>query len=176
MKDFIEQLDVYFGKKAPQLPVAFKEVIVKFAPQLAIVGAIMFAFTIVPMVFLMLGVGGLTVLVGDYSGTSYAMKSVVFLAIQIVSEVMIIISIPGLFSKSLSAWNTMFYVSLLQITASLVQFNLGSAVIGFVIQMYILFQIRSYYTGVAAVGNSYSSPMNNMMPPTPPAPPTPPIQ
>ncbi len=172
MKNFIEQLDLYFGKKAPQLPAGFKEALVKFAPYLAIVGAVIMAFTIFPMVLLVLGVGGLSALVGNYAGVASMGGVLFFFAVSVIAEIMIITAIPGLFAKTESAWNTLFYAQLLIIVAGLLQsYNIVGAIINFVIGMYFLFQVRSYYTGLAQVGMVSSGPSV-----PPPMPPTPPLQ
>jgi hypothetical protein len=54
-------------------------------------------------------------------------------------------AIPGLFKRTKSAWNLMFYASLVNILSNLFDGSLISAAIGAVISWYFLFQIRRFY-------------------------------
>ena len=55
MDKLIEQLDLYFGKKAPQLPKSVKEFLVKISPYLAIIGVVLFVISIFPLLAAGLG-------------------------------------------------------------------------------------------------------------------------
>jgi len=133
-------LDLYFSKKAPSLPANIKENIVKFAPYLIIVITI---FSI-PSLLIALGINTLSypfAVAGRYAYNSFAITGLIFL-LSIVLQVM---AIPGLFKRSLSAWRLMFYSSLVSLVYQLFLFNLGGFIVSGIISFYCLFQIKSYY-------------------------------
>ena len=134
-------LELYLVKKAPALPENVKEIIVKYSPYLAILGLVLS----VPSIITLLGLGGLinryAYLSGVYYGPSFSI-SVIFL---VISTVLMGLSIPGLFARKVSAWNLMFYSSLVNAVYNLIRFDLGSLIIGAAISLYFLFQVKSYY-------------------------------
>lgn len=136
-----ETLDLYFGKKAPALPTAWKEVIVKFAPWLTL----FFLILSLPALLAVFGIGALlspfSFLGGANGGVTY-LVSMVLLAVSVVLEAL---AVPGLFKRSKSGWKFIFYSTLVSLLSNVVSFNLGGIVIGGLISFYILFQIKSYY-------------------------------
>lgn len=136
-----ENLDVYFGQKAPALPANIKELIVNFAPWISLIMVVVS----LPAVLAIIGIGSLAApfsfLGGANSGFSY-MLSLVFLALSVLFDA---IAIPGLFKKSRQGWNFVFYSTLVGILSNLVHFNLSSLIVGGLISFYFLFQIKSYY-------------------------------
>lgn len=144
MNNLIEQLDLYFGKKAPQLPSNVKEFLVKVSPYLAIISVVLFALSIFPILtagFGYLGVAG-------YYGAGFSRTNLyVHLIISIVVAVIYLMAIPGLFKRTAHSWNLVLYATLVTALGSLITFNLTSLIIGLLIGFYVLFQIRSYYTG-----------------------------
>lgn len=137
-----DTLETYLVDKAPfQLPTGAKEAIVKYGPWITLVllvlalPAILFAFglgtLLAPFAFLG-GVG---------AGVNFGV-GLVFSAVVLVIEA---IAIPGLFKRVASAWRLMYYATLLGGVQNLISFNLGGLVIGTLISLYILFQIKSYY-------------------------------
>lgn len=135
------QLEPFFTKQLPSLPSNVKEVLVKIAPYLAILGVV-FA---IPAVFALLGLGALAspfvMMQGMHAYTGFTI-SIIFVLIEVVLEIM---AIPGLFARSKKAWKLMFYVSLVSIVSNLLSFNLGSLIIGTLISFYILFQVKPLY-------------------------------
>ncbi len=141
-----DQLKVYFADKAPALPENIKELIVKFAPWLTIIGVVMGAFAFLALI----GLGAFMVPLGTiggmmsgqpFAGFGYIVTTVVTGLIVVMEA----ISISGLFKRAKSAWNIMFYVSLVNVVNNLVHFDLIGLVLGAVISWYFLFQVRSYY-------------------------------
>jgi hypothetical protein len=149
MNTLISTLNLYFGQKAPQLPTGLKEGIVKFSPYLTIIGLIIFAFSIFPLILLILGVSAISTAVGQYASTGGMMVSLVFL---IVIELMYLIALPGLFKRNISGWNMIFYAQLVSILSQLIQMNIVGAILSALIGFYFLFQVRAYYAGEASVG------------------------
>ena len=136
-----ENLDLYFGKKAPALPTSAKEAIVNFAPWVTLILIIMS----LPAVLAILGIGSIlapfSFLGGANAGFTY-MLSLIFLAVSVLFEAL---AIPGLFKKSKKGWNFVFYSTLVGILSNVVSMNVGNLILGALIPLYILFQIKSYY-------------------------------
>jgi hypothetical protein len=136
-------LTEYLVKKAPALPTKAKEVIVQFAPYLVILVIVMG----IPAIFALLGLGTYMSAVpfGAVAMASvgyYYYIGIIFLAITMVLEV---IALPGLFSKSQKAWKLLFYSTLINSVYALVRMNIGSLIIGTLISLYVLYQVKSYY-------------------------------
>lgn len=156
MNQLIETLELYFGKKAPQLPPKAREVLVKIAPYITILGILL----LIPAILVLLGLGTMLPTMAPYASYGYAYNNVMIIAIfSIVLAVLYIIALPGLFHPSPKGWNFMFYATLVSALQNILMMNLLGLVIGLVISFYILFQIRPHYFGMAS-------------PVTPPVPPS----
>lgn len=136
-----ETLDLYFGKKAPALPANVKEAIVNFAPWISLIMVVVS----LPSVLAILGIGSLmapfSFLGGANAGFRY-MLSLIFLAISVLFDGL---AIPGLFKKAKSGWNFVFYSTLVGVLSNVVSMNLGGIILGALIPLYFLFQVKSYY-------------------------------
>ncbi len=142
MNKIIEALDKY-NQKVPALPVKVKDIIVKIAPYLAIVGVILSCLGLLSVLaFLSSGYGAMMA----YAGAMPVTNLYIALVISVVIILIYIIAIPGLFKRKKSAWNLMFYSQIISVLGSLINFNLISLIIGLLIGLYVLFQVRSYYT------------------------------
>jgi hypothetical protein len=147
-KNSLSQLEVtleeYFGKKAPAIPQNIKEVIVKIAPYLSILSAIL----ILPSLLLLLGIGGLATVVAPLGGASAVTQlptmwiGILFLIPVVILEVM---AIPGLFARKAVAWRYLYWAQLISAVSSVVQFNIIGAIISLAIGLYLLFQVKSFY-------------------------------
>ncbi len=139
-------LNEVFVKKAPfQLPKNVKDIIVNFAPWLALIGgvvAILGALTI-------FGLGGIVVPLSLYGGapiaTSFFSTYFFSLAILGVAGILELMAFPGLRKRSMKAWRLLFYAQLVWAVSELVHFNLVNFVLGTVIGLYFLFQVKEYY-------------------------------
>ena len=144
-KSYIKQLEdllsEYLVKKAPALPANVKEAIVRFAPWAVL---ILFVITL-PIVLAVFGLSAvfapLSFLGGITVGTNYIL-TIILSAVQLVLEAM---AIPGLFQKSRGAWNLVFYSTLVGAVQNIATFNLGGLIIGTLLSLYILFQVKEYY-------------------------------
>jgi len=137
---FTEFLNFYFVKKAPALPDGIKDVIVSISPWIAVV---LLIFTL-PAILILVGLSALIpfVLVGGAtSGFGY------FVGIigAILSLILYIMAIPGLFSRSKNGWKFIYYSNLVSFVLSVASLQIISAIVGFIIGMYFLFQVRTYY-------------------------------
>jgi len=137
-------LDEYFGKRAPQLPENIKELIVKIAPYLTIVGII---FTI-PAILLLLGLTGIATIVAPIGGAaSVAAVPTMWIAGLLLIPVIVLeaMAIPGLFAKTKIGWKYTYWAQLVSTVSSLVSLNIFGAIIGGALGFYILFQIKNHY-------------------------------
>ena|SRR3990167_1203147 len=141
LKKLEDTLELYLVKKAPALPAGAKEIIVKIAPWITLVVLIL----TLPLILAVLGLGALlaplSFLGGVTTGTGYIV-TLIFSGAQLVLEGL---AIPGLFKRSKGAWNLVFYASLIGAVQNIVTFNVGGLLIGSLLSLYILFQIREYY-------------------------------
>lgn len=140
LSDLEQKINTFVEEKAPKLPEDVISFIVKASPYLIIISLIltlpiiMFAFglgaLISPLAFLSMGYG-----------VHFSLSTIFTLVILVLN----IMAIPGLFKRLKSAWNLMFYASLVQALSYLLSFSLGSLIIGTAISWYFLFQIRKQY-------------------------------
>lgn len=137
--------------KAPfQIPVKAKEVIVKIAPWVTLVVALIS----LPAIFAVFTIS-------SYVGTmygAYVMAAIgpvyyVSVAVLVVQVVLMALSIAPLMKQKRSGWLLVFYSSTISVVYSVVNtfsygFNIATllgGLIGAAISYYVLFQVRSYY-------------------------------
>ncbi len=136
-------LDDYLGKKAPKLPENIKDVIVNFAPWLIVLGILM----AIPAFLAVIGMGALFGSSLFLAGAGVAALaptyylSLVILAISVVIE---IIALPHLFAKRKQGWRLLFFASLVSAVYQIFSISIGG-IIGVVIGLYILFQVKDKY-------------------------------
>ena len=139
--------DTYLNIKAPfQLPAGVKEFIVKYGPWITLVILILAAIVIVPLALLAFGLTAATVPAGvavGYAGNT--VMGMISLILALVTLVMEAIAIPKLLKRQLGGWKLVYYASLISALSSLLSLNIVSLVLGLLIGMYVLFQIRGYY-------------------------------
>jgi hypothetical protein len=134
-------LKEYLIDKAPAMPAKWKELLVKYLPWITLIVFIVF----LPVVLAVLGIGAVLLpfsfVGGIGSGISYTL-SVLVLAAALVLEAM---AIPGLFKQTAKSWRLLYYSALINALYNLLTFNLSGLIIGTLITLYLLFQIKSYY-------------------------------
>ena len=64
--------------------------------------------------------------------------------IGVIALVLQALALPGLFKRSKTGWNFLFYADIVMIVQYVISFDLGG-IISSVIGFYFLFQIREYY-------------------------------
>jgi hypothetical protein len=138
-KDFIGFLEYYLVTKAPfQIPDNGREWIVQYGPWIVIVLLVLS----LPALLVVLGLG--TALM-PLAGVAYA-TGFGYLALGLVLQLgLTIASLPGLFARRMSGWNLLFYARLVGLAFSLLAGNIISALVGALISLYILFQVRPLY-------------------------------
>jgi len=140
-------LDEYMIKKAPfAIPQGGKDFIVNVSPYLIIIFSIM----ALPMIFIALGLSAVLApfaMMGGYSAAGgWGFAGVVSLVATVVTVVMELMAVPGLFKRTKGSWRLLFYASIVSLIGGILSFNgIISAIIGAIIGWYILFQVKSMY-------------------------------
>lgn len=127
-------------KKLPPLPANAVDVIFKITPWLAII------FGVIGLFGALAAFGVLTVfaplaVVGRYSNYGLGLISTIGLA---VSSIMMVVAFPSLKAAKIAGWNLIFWAELISIASSLVSISIGN-ILGAVVGLYILFQIKPKY-------------------------------
>jgi hypothetical protein len=130
-----KELEPIFTKQLPAFPDNIKDLLVKIAPFLAIIG----------VVFGVLGVGVTAILspFAWFSGSLIYGLGMIFLLIMVVLEGL---AIPGLFAQKMDGWKYMYYAQFLSLIYSLCMGNWFSGLLGAFIGFWILFQIKEKYS------------------------------
>lgn len=160
-------LNEWFVKKAPfQLPVNGKKLLVQWLPWVnLLVGLVATLGALAAYQALMLAYsagGAVHDVYAAYYGvttpvvSSYAIGPLAWLSlgVLVIEIVILFAAFPGLRMRKKSGWNLLFWSALLNVAYSLIYLfanqNIGgfiSSAIGTIIGLYLLFQIRSSYTG-----------------------------
>ncbi|MCU0469926.1 MAG: hypothetical protein MUF58_15125 [Arcicella sp.] len=130
-----KELEPIFTKQLPSFPDNIKDLFVKIAPFLAIIG----------VVFGVLGVG-ITALLSPFawfSGSLIYGIGMIFLLIMVVLEAL---SITPLFAQKMQGWRYMYYAQFVSVIYNLCMGSWISGIIGAFIGFWILFQIKEKYS------------------------------
>lgn len=137
-------LDEYMVAKAPfQIPMAGKEFLAKVAPYLIII----FSVLALPAILALFGITAFLTPVAMVAGGGmgwgfFGIVSAITVIISLVLEVM---AIPGLFKRTHASWRLLFYASLVSLVGGLLSYNPISGLISAIIGWYILFQVKELY-------------------------------
>jgi len=139
-------LDKYMVKEAPfTLPKEAKEFVVSVSPYLVIIFAVM----ALPLIF---GAIGLTAvltpfaMLGGYGHAfGWGLGATIGLIVSVVTVIIEVIAVPGLFKRTKGAWKLLFYASVISLIGSLLSINIIGGIISAVIGWYILFQVKELY-------------------------------
>lgn len=148
--DLIGFLDYYLVQKAPfQIPNNAREVIVRFAPWIALVLLVLS----LPVVLLALGLSAAVLPFAATQATGLGFTMIVV----VVTLVLDAMALPGLFARRMGGWRLIFYARLVTIVSSLLQGAIVGGILGGLISLYILFQIRPLYEVAAAATDTVTS-------------------
>jgi len=139
-----KMLDEYLGKKAPAMPENAKETLAAFGPYISIISIVI----ALPAITAILGLGSILSFMGPLAGVpymSFGFGYYIGLIGIIVSVVFNGLAIPGLFKRTMGAWRFMYYATLASFVGSVIQGSITSALLGGLIGMYVLFQLKSKY-------------------------------
>ena len=146
-KDLIGFLDFYLVKKAPfQLPDGAKEAIVKFGPWVAVVLLVL----TLPLLLLALGLSAVAFPIAASTGQIGFGLGFLTLPFVLLTFGLDVAALPGLFGRRMMGWKLIFYSRLLTIAWDVLMFQIVGAIIGGLIGLYILMQIRPLYNGAPA--------------------------
>ena len=135
-------LDLYLVQKAPfQLPPGVKQFIVNVGPWITLVLMIL----LVPIILAAIGLTTFFLPAAAVAGAGFGVSVIISLVVAIVELGFYALALPGLFKKSKTGWNFLFYGTLISAIYNLVSMQFLSLIVGTLISLYILFQIRSYY-------------------------------
>ena len=138
-KDLIGFLDFYLVKQAPfQIPEGGREWIVKFGPWITVVLLIL----TLPILLFALGLGVIWI---PFGGVGYASGFGVLTLFVLVELGLMIAALPGLFARRMAGWQLLFYSQLVNIAYNVLSGHVVSALLGGLIGLYILFQVRPLY-------------------------------
>ena len=142
----IEKLgDQYLVRKAPwQMPNSWKEFIVKVLPRLVIISAVLSIPSIIGGLSMLFGWSYGGPFWGPYRGGAMPML-IVQLIVAIVVTVLHFKAFDPLRKRHIAGRMYAFYASLVSFIGNLLDGGRIGAIIGFVIGMYILFQIKEMY-------------------------------
>ena len=147
MNQFEAMLDEYLVKKAPfALPKEAKEFIVKFSPYLIIVLAVLALPIIFAAVGLTTAVAPFAMMGGYGPGYGWGFGAMISTIVAIVTIIMELIAVPGLFKRTKASWRLVFYATIVSLIGGILSGGIIGAIIGAIIGWYILFQIKDMYT------------------------------
>jgi len=135
------ELAPYFTEKAPfQIPFNFREGFVKYWP---IVSLILLVLTL-PAILFFLGLGTAFLPVSFLGGVSGGFIYTVSMGIALITFILRIAALPGLFNRRRQGWVLSYYAELINLISNVL--TLGIIGILFdLLWLLLLFQVRSYY-------------------------------
>jgi hypothetical protein len=163
------KLNDIFGKSAPQLPANGKKMLVEWAPWVALIVGVLSlwaAYALWGWAHIATGlanyVNSLCTMYGGPNCNTTSVDSMTFwvwlgLAVLIVEGILYLLAFPGLRDHKKSGWNFLYWGALINLVYALISlftnYGLGNFVgslIGSAIGLWLLFQIRSSYSGERA--------------------------
>lgn len=134
----IAQLDAYFGTGCPvQLPDGVREFFVRFGPWVTLVVLIIS----VPAMLAALGIG---TILSPFLGPKITGFGVTWL-LGVVQTGITAVALPGLFRRQYASWRLMFIGQSLGIAGNLLSGAILGTVLGALIGLFLLFQLRPKY-------------------------------
>ena len=130
---FLEDLLI---KKAPVLPKNIKDFLVKYAYIFNLIGI----FVSIPAILTLFGINSIIHVYGIY--TTNSIISIIFLTLGILLRIK---ALKGLKEQKIDGWNMIYYATIVQAVYSLISYNLFEFIVGTLISLYFIFQVKSYY-------------------------------
>lgn len=142
--DLVDTVGEWF-EKFPPLPKNGREALVKFAPVISLVFGILGVITSISGLGLLTATSPFAILGGAQAVSSYGTGFIAVL-FYLVSSVLLLAAFPGLKAKKLSGWNMLFWSEIVSFVGGIVSLtSILSALLGVIIGLYLVFQIKSYY-------------------------------
>lgn len=135
-------LDTYLVDKAPRIPDNWREILVKVIPWINLV----FFILTLPIILALFGLGAIAtpflLMAGEVGSTGGMTLALAVLAVSWVLEGM---AIPGLFKRSRRGWTLVYISAIINGVYNLLTLNIIGAVLGTLVGLYLLFQVKGYY-------------------------------
>lgn len=138
---WVEMVEGWFAK-FPPLPTNVKNLMVKFAPILALVFGVLGILGAIAATGFLAVLSPVVVLGG---GFGVAAGGIVGSILMLVSSVMMVMAYTGLRDHKMVGWKYSFWSQTVSVAGSVLALNLVGALISVVVGYYLLFQIKSYY-------------------------------
>lgn len=126
--------------KAPHLPAGFREFLATIVPWLSLIFGILGLFALI-------GAGGFLSILGGVSELAWIISALA----SFIASVLQILAFKPLKNRKKKGWNYIFYSTIITTAASIIAIALGygssaiGTVIGTVIGLWLLFEVRSLY-------------------------------
>jgi len=143
LTEFDKVCTEYLVTKAPfSIPDKWRDILVTVMAYLNVIGIVL----AVPALLALVGLGAVLAPIAALSGAGLnplsSIMGILGLVFTLGSLVLSILAAPGLFKKQKKAWTYSYYNVLLGAVGNIVQLNLGGLIIGSLIGLYVLYQIR----------------------------------
>lgn len=135
-----EWLAEYLGQKAPQMPEKWRQTIAKISPWITLVVLVLG----LPLILAAFGLGLATVPAAAMIGYHYGTWTIILAVVSIASLILELMALPGLFHRAKKGWVFVFYAALITAAVNILSVNIGG-ILGDIIGLYILFQIKNQY-------------------------------
>ncbi len=139
-KDFISMLEEWFNK-LPALPDNGRKGLANVMPWIALVFGILGVLTGIAGFGLLTALSPFTAM---YMGMGHASTVVISSIIGLVGSVLLLMAFPGTKAFKMSGWNLLFWSQIVWVVSSVITFSIGG-LLGDLIGLYLLFQIKKYY-------------------------------
>ncbi|HVZ59009.1 MAG TPA: hypothetical protein VG935_04640 [Patescibacteria group bacterium] len=134
--DIITTMEGWF-KKAPDLPLNIKQVLVNITPWIALI------FGVLGIVAGLgeIGVSPLALFGGIHNSVLVLIAGV----LAVIASVFLLLAYPKTKALKAAGWRYLFWSAAISVLATLITGSIIGAIIGGLIKFYLLFQIKSYY-------------------------------
>ena len=133
--DLIKMLENFF-KQLPKLPNNVTDILVQLAPWLSLIFGVFGIIT-------GLGALGLSPL-AHLGGIDASFMVLATGIVSIVASVIMLLAYPKLVKRQYKGWELLFWSEIISAISAIIMLYVG-AVLGILIGLYLLFQIKSYY-------------------------------
>jgi len=138
--DVEHKLEQFFAKTPFHIPEPWRHNIAKISPWITLIVMIL----TLPLILGALGLSIISAPVIEASGHSYGAWFWIGWVIILISLVIEAIALPKLFKLDIRGWRLVFWANLLMVLFHIVDFSI-TGLIGDVIGLYILFEIKNQY-------------------------------
>lgn len=139
----IEQFfKTYLHDKVPfHFPPNVKEFLVKFGPWITLI-AILIS---IPALLIALGLTAIVLPFAAQVAAGTGGLAIVGIIFSLASLGLEAFALPGLFARKIQGWRLAYYAALVSALGQLLHGEIIGAILGIVISMYVLFEIKEYY-------------------------------